>query len=167
MFSGNLLGFPGILKDYPPSKHPITSLALESCELARLICIYLKLPKPFPTFLGWPHKFFLDMYSWDGIFCLLTLFQVLLHQSFLYRFCHDILSCVRCSCLLAYFTLLLDCSICPDNEAPNRTHDQIQIYSFQHGEAGEIRIFLIIFVHLATTFRSNFVYVVSYCCHRI
>lgn len=69
-------------------------------------------------------------------------FQVLLHKGFLHSIFHDLLFHVWCTCLLAYTTLLLDCFVCPHNETPNCTHDQIQICTVQPWEAGE---FLILF----------------------
>jgi hypothetical protein len=38
---------------------------------------------------------------------------------------------------MAYTPLLLDCSLCPYNEAPDYTYDQIQICAFQYREAGQ------------------------------
>lgn len=82
---------------------------------------------------------------------LLSWFQVLLHKSFLHCFCYDLLFYVWCSGVLAYITLLLDCSVCPYDEAPNCTHDQIQVYSIQHWEAGEIRMVIVILVYFGKT----------------
>lgn len=67
-------------------------------------------------------------------------FQVLLHEGFLHCICHDLLFHVWCSCVLAHPTLLLDCTLCSHDEAPNRTHDQVQIHSVQHWETGELHI---------------------------
>lgn len=69
--------------------------------------------------------------------------QVLFHKGFLHWICHDLLLCIWCACLLANTSLLLDCSVCPNNEAPNCTHDQVQICSIQPWEAGELLILII------------------------
>ena len=68
---------------------------------------------------------------------LISVLQVCHHQSLLYCLLHDLLLTLWRSCFLAHSSLLLDCSICPDNEAPNHAHDQVQIYSFQHWETGK------------------------------
>jgi hypothetical protein len=49
---------------------------------------------------------------------------------------YDLLLCIWCPCFLAHITLLLDCSVCPHNEAPNHAHDQVQICSIQQRKAG-------------------------------
>jgi len=64
-------------------------------------------------------------------------FQVFHNESHLHSICHDFLLCLRCSRLLAHTSILLDCSLLLDNEAPDSTHDQIQIHPLQHREAGE------------------------------
>lgn len=63
-------------------------------------------------------------------------FQVCNHKSFSYSFCDDFLLCIWCSCLLADTSLLLGCSFCPHDEAPDCAHDKIQICSLQRREAG-------------------------------
>ena len=70
------------------------------------------------------------------------LFQVCHHKSLLHCFCHDLLLCIRCSCLLANTSLLLDCALCPDNEATDCTYDQVQVCPVQHWKAGETSMFL-------------------------
>lgn len=64
-------------------------------------------------------------------------FQVFHYKGFLYRLSDDLLLCFWCPCFLAHTPLLLDCSFCPYNEAPNHAHDQVQVCSIQHWKAGE------------------------------
>ena len=96
------------------------------------ICSMNNVIYPF-DFLSLPVSPLMDETWW---FDLSLFLQVFFHEGFLHSICDDFLFRIWCSCLLAYITLLLDCSLCPYNEAPNFTHDQIQIYSVQHWKAG-------------------------------
>ena len=78
----------------------------------------------------------------ETMFNKLILFQVCHHESIFHCFHHDLLLCIRCSCLLANTSLLLDCALCPDNEATDCAYDQVQVCPVQLWKAGETSMLL-------------------------
>jgi hypothetical protein len=67
----------------------------------------------------------------------LLLLQVCHYKSFVHCFHDDLLLGFWRTSLLAYTSLLLGCTLCSYNEAPDPTYDQVQVCAFQLRQAGE------------------------------